>query len=146
MSNLPSGVTDREIDALCEHARQSDHLFDCSRCLQEIHDYTEISHHRVNGRDVCGECVGNCACATLDDKHFPAKVYEIRFREWANDGKLSQPYCPVCAANEILGDFLGDRLFDYNDKQWDGEWGKDALAQLLAKAFPLPAKEVDHAV
>lgn len=143
MSILPSGVTNREIDALCEHARKSDLLFTCSRCLQEIHDYTEVAHHRVNGKDVCGECVNYCGCATLDDEHFPDKVYEIRFREWANDGKLVDAYCPVCAANEILGGWIGDSTFDYND--YTGEWGKDAIEQLLAKAFPLPAKEVHDA-
>jgi hypothetical protein len=139
LSNLPSTVTSRDIDALCESARKSDHLFDCSRCLQEIHDYHEVSHYRVNGEDVCGECVNHCGCATLDDKHFPAKVYEVQFREWVNDGKLGDPMCPTCAANEIVGEFLEDSTFDADD--YPGEWGKDAIAQLLAKAFPLPGKD-----
>lgn len=136
LSNLPAGVTNREIDELCERAYRSNHLFDCSRCLQEIHDYTEVTHYRVNGQDVCSECVNHCACSTLDDDNFPTKVYEVRFREWANDGKLSDAHCPICAANEILGDMLGERNFDFND--FPGEWGKDAIAQLLAQAFPLP--------
>lgn len=140
MSNLPAGVTNHEIDALCERAYRSDRLFECSRCLQGIHDYTEVSHYRVNGKDVCGECVHSCAggCGMLDDDTFPAKVIEIRFREWANDGKLSDAMCPICAANEILGGMLGERNFDFND--FPGEWGKDAIAQLLAKAFPLPVR------
>lgn len=142
MSNsLPAGVTDSMYDRIHHH---DDPLFECSRCLREIHEYTELAHHRVNGQDVCGKCVGFC-CNILDDENFPEKVYEIRFREWANDGKLTDAHCPTCAANEIIGDFLGDRWFDFEEAQWDGDWGKDAIAQLLAKAFPLPVKEVADA-
>jgi hypothetical protein len=118
-----------------------DPLFECSRCLREIHEYTELAHHRVNGQDVCGKCVHTCGggCGLwLNDDDFPEKVIEVRFRELTSDGKLTDAHCPICAANSVICDFLDDRWFDFEEAQWAGEWGKDAIAQLLAKAFPLP--------
>lgn len=143
MSNLPTGVTNRDIDALCNHARKGDLLFECSRCLQEIHDYTEVAHHRVNGQDVCGDCVRSCELCggMLTDEFTEGKVYEITFRDFDNDGKLTEDTCPKCASDWAIGTFLGCAgTFDADD--YPGEWGKDAITQLLAKAFPLPAKEV----
>lgn len=142
LSNLPSGVTDRDIDALCEQARKGDHLFECSRCLQDIYDYTEVAHHRVNGQDVCGECVRTCELCggMLTDEFTEGTVYEITFRDFDNDGKLNVNTCPKCAADWIIGVFLGCAgTFDAED--YPREWGKDAIAQLLAQAFPLPVKE-----
>lgn len=143
MSSLPAGVTSREIDALRARAYRSDHLFYCSRCLQSIHDYTEISHHRVNGKDVCGECVNTCAmCGQwLNDDDFPAKVIEICFREYENDGKLSDAHCPQCAANWLIGGFIGDRTFDYDD--YDKDYGYIAIKNLLYMANALPEQWSD---
>lgn len=143
LSNLPAGVTSREIDALCDHfADNCEVLFDCSRCLQSIYDFTEISHHRVNGHDVCGECVNTCAmCGQwLNDDDLPAKVIEVRFSEWENDGKLSDAHCPQCAANWLIGGFIGDKTFDYDDYDGDDGIGRLEITYLLYAENSLPSQ------
>jgi len=144
LSNSPSGVTSREIDALCQRAYKSDHLLDCSRCLQEIHEYTETSHHRVNGQDVCGECASMCAmCGEwLDDARLSPKAIEIRFREHENDGKLSDPHCPKCAADWLIGVFVGEAgMWDSDDflsRDFDEDVTRFRINRELLKANALP--------
>lgn len=139
-SYLPAGVTNREIDRLCEHYG-GDPIFECVKCLQDVHE-DDTPQFTVNGTLICYDCATTCAlCGKwMADEDFPEKVIEIRFREYENDSKLSDAHCPQCAANWLIGVFIGDRTFDYDD--YPGEWGKDTIAQLLAKAFPLPVKEV----
>lgn len=146
MSNLPSGVTDRDIDALCEHACKSDLLFECSRCLQEIYDYTEIAHHRVNGQDVCGDCVRTCELCggMLTDEFTKGKVYEITFRDFDNDGKLTNDTCPKCASDWIIGCFVGEAgIWDSDD--YKGTHGRIQITCILRHYFPLSVKEVSDA-
>jgi hypothetical protein len=76
----------------------------------------------------------------LTDAYIEGKVIEIFFRDIDSDGKLGDATCPKCAADWIVGQLLGAAgTFDADD--YPGEWGKDAIAQLLAQAFPLPEKE-----
>jgi len=138
MSSLPSGITNREIDALCDHFG-GDPIFDCAKCLQEIYDES-LPKFKVNGQLVCFGCAATCAmCGEwLDDDAFPVKVYEIRFREWANDGKLSEPHCPKCAADWLIGVFVGEAgTFDSDDYSGEhGEWVGIGIVLKEAGALP----------
>lgn len=142
-SYLPAGVTSRDIDRLCEHYREHP-IFECMLCLTEFYENDDADMHMVNGATTCSACTGRCdSCGDwLDDERFPVKVIRIRFRDFTDNGKLSAFHCPTCAVNEVLGKFFDDHWFDAEETQWNGDWGKDAIAQLLAKAFPLPAKEM----
>lgn len=145
MSNyLPGGCSDREVEYEYSAPYSRDEVAKCDGCgecnfTERMYavDYFTVCRNCVNMCDLCGEF--------LDNKMFPTSpIITIRFAEWQMDGKRSAPHCPKCAADWVLGTFLGCAgTFEADD--FPGEWGKDAIAQLLAKAFPLPEKEVDHA-
>lgn len=138
LSNLPAGVTSREIDALCERFG-GDPLFECAKCLQEVYE-DDTPQFTVNGQLICYDCATTCAlCGKwMADEDFPAKVIEVRFREWESDGKLSDAHCPQCAANWLIGGFIGDKTFDYDD--YNTPELHDQMHRAIERAFPLPAR------
>jgi hypothetical protein len=140
MSNyLPSGCSDREIEYEYSAPHSRDEVAKCDGC-EECNLASEM--YAVDHYTMCRNCVPICdLCGEfMDNTMFPEKVITIRFARWEMDGKLSAPHCPKCAADWIVGCFIGEQgMFDSD------EWGKRTLAARLRSAFPLPVKEAHDA-
>lgn len=116
MSNyLPPGCSDREVEYEYSAPYSRDEVAKCDGC--GITHFT-ADMRAVDNYTMCRGCVSICdLCGEfLDNAMFPERVITIRFARWEMDGKLSAPHCPKCAADWIVGCFLGEAgMWDSDD-------------------------------
>jgi hypothetical protein len=137
-SYLPPGCSDREVEYEYSAPYSRDEVAKCDGCgecnmaerMYAVDHYT-MCRNCVPICDLCGEF--------LDNAMFPAKVITIRFARWEMDGQLSAPHCPKCAADWIIGTWLGEAgTWDSDDYTSDQTSERMQITLGLIDAAALP--------